>query len=174
MKKISQTIKKKNKDCDKDLLQRYHFIKRMRERLQIKITDMDYDHIVSSIKNEKPCNLCKIEYKGNQSQRLMVFELTFPNIIPVDVIYDCKRKTLVTVLFQMDAIEVSYYYNVFKNRVNLKHDYGIDRPWSIQDDKLIIPNEELEYHEKYCEVVSEGLFKGKRFKIDNNQVYEVM
>lgn len=162
------------KDSGKENCSRWHFNKRLKERLGLKLSDADYDHIVSSIKNEKPCNLCKLRYLYDQSNRLMVWELTFPDQVPVNVIYDKQRKVIVTLLFQQDGLELNFYYDVFKNKVSLKHDLGFNAPWRVKDNELSIPSETVVFKNDVYEVVSEGTLFEKRFKLIDDTLCEVM
>lgn len=174
MKKLSKTNKARFDDIDKRDCQAGHFIKRMRQRLGITITEEQFEHLVSCIKNERESPLCQMKYLRNQTIRLMVWELIFPNCDPVNVIYDCHRKAVVTILFQNDEIEVSHYYDVFNNKVNVKHTLGYNRMWAIKDNMLAIPNETIKFCNGIWEVISEGILTGKRFKLDNDTLIEVM
>lgn len=180
MKKISKTFslqnrcKPKNIDSGKTNCSRWHFFKRLKERLGVKITDEQYDHITSCIKNEKPCNLCKLRYLYDQSNRLMVWELIFPDKVPINVIYDKQRKVIVTMLFQQDGLELNFYYDVFKNKISIKHELGYNIPWRIKDDVLEIPSETVIFKDGFYEVVSEGLLFEKRFKLIDDTLCEVM
>lgn len=174
MKKLSKTVKEKYEPLGKTITMRYHFFKRLRERMRIKLTDQDYEHIISCIKNTKPCNICSIRYLHSQSLRLKVFELHFPDCVPVNVIYDCQRKELVTVLFQEDGIEINFYYDVFKNKISLKFDLGYNVPWRIIENQLLIPNETVKFENDIYEVISEGILFEKRFKLDKDTLVEIM
>lgn len=177
MKKLSLTVKEQRyDDPGKKSCQYEHFIKRIKQRLNIDLSKSDYEHIVSCIKNDKPSEICNVKYLRNQSNRLMVFELTFNNMIPVNIVYDNQRKSIVTILFQMDEAvdEISHYYDIFHNKISLKHNLGHNQMWSIKNEKLVIPNETIEDKGEYWEVVSEGTLHGKRFKYEDNNLIEVM
>jgi hypothetical protein len=138
------------------------------------MSEEQYDHLVSCLKNNKECNFCEIKYLYDQSQRLMVFELTFPDKVPVNVVYDTKRKTIVTLLFQQDSTEINHYYDVFNNKIQVKHQLGYNDKWKLEDDMLTIPSETVISHSGLFEVVSEGILQGKLFKHDGECLYEVM
>lgn len=161
-------------DNGKENSQRLHCIKRIRERVGIILTDQEYDHIVSCIRNEKKSDHFRIDYVRPQTNRLDIFEITFNGKEPVDVVYDKQRKTIVTVLFQNESETIDFYYDVFNNKVNLKHDLGFNRGWTKTDGKLEIPSEIVEKKDGCWEVVSEGILFGKRFKFDNHNLVEVM
>lgn len=175
MKKISQTIKQKFDDPGKEKTLKWHFTKRMKQRLDITLTDSDYDHIVACIKNNKESDFFVLTYLRNQSNRLMVYEIKYPDTLPVNIIYDNQRKAIVTVLFQEEHTEINYYYDVFNNKISVKHDLGYNCLWAIKDDKLCIPSETIETSDDGTwEVVSEGTLLGKRFKLDVDTLIEIM
>jgi hypothetical protein len=178
MKKLSKVVKQTFDDPGKELLQKLHFITRLRQRLGVQCDDSMYNHIVACIKNKKESPHFTVRYLFNQSSRLMVFELSVPNKVPVNILYDNKRCSLVTVLYQKEdhVMEVNFYYDVFHNKIMLNNDLGYSSKdvWTIVDGVLVIPNETLEHNKDYSEVVSEGILFGKRFKIDNDTVCEVM
>lgn len=176
MKKISKTVKQRFDDLGKEHAQRLHFVTRLRERLGLRIDDNLYDHMCSCIKNDKTSEHFFLEYLYDQSNRLMVYKLIIRGKEPVNIIYDKSRKKIITVLFEEDEdkTEINFYYDVFMNKVSLKHDLGFNRGWALYDGVLNIPTETLIHSGKYSEVVSEGILYGKRFKLDNNTVYEVM
>lgn len=161
-------------DPGKAVCQMNHALKRIRKRLGIKLTEEQYSHIVSCIKNSKESDICKLTYLKSQSKRLAVYEIIFEGYEPVNLIYDKFRKTIVTVLFPTDAIEINYYYDIFNNKVNVKHDLGYNKYWWIDDGELIIDSEIVVYENDYYEVKSEGTLNGKRFKFDGESLYEVM
>ena len=167
-------LTKVNNGLDKDKHQQYHFMKRLSERLNTRITEPQYEHIVSCIKNNKDCNLGELKYLYNQSKRLMVFELKIEGKVPVNIIYDTNRKSLVTMLFQQDAFEIAFYYDVFNNKVTVKHDLGFNRMWRLENGVLDIPTETVISSNGIYEVTSEGILFGKRFKFEDNNLYEVM
>jgi hypothetical protein len=173
MKKLSKTNKVKD-EIDKRECQAGHFIKRVRQRLGVIITDEQYEHLVSCIKNTKETSLCQLKYLRNQSQRLMVFEMIFTGCEPMNVIYDCHRKAIVTVLFQSDDTEINHYYDVHNNKIMVKHNLGYNKMWAIRDNMLAIPNETINFINGIWEVISEGILQGKRFKLDNDDLIEVM
>jgi hypothetical protein len=175
MKKLSQTVKQKFDDPGKTYCQEQHFKKRLKQRLGISLTDSEYDHIVSCIKNSKKSDLCKLRYLYDQSNRVMVYELIFPDKVPVNVLYDKHRKTIVTMLFQKDdEFEINHYYDVFNNKVMVKHNLGYNMMWAIKDGMLCIPAETIEVKDGCWEVTSEGTLLDKRFKLDNDTLIEVM
>lgn len=161
-------------DNGKENSQRIHCIKRIKERIGLKITDQDYEHIVSCIRNDKESDMFKYKFVRPQSNRLSIYEITFTGKIPVNVVYDKQRKTIVTVLYQNDSILIDFYYDIFNNKISLKHDLGYNTGWSINGDILLIPSEKTEKKEDVWEVVSEGLLFEKRFKLDNYNLVEVM
>ena len=163
----------KSIDPGKENCQKWHFIKRIRERLGIRLTDNDYDHIISAIKNKKECNFCEIKYIGMQSNRLAIYEFKFGKDI-FNALYDKARQSLVTVLFQIEGITITKYYDVFNNNVNIKHDLGYNCGWVLNGDMLEIPSETVVKKDDYWEVVSDGLLNGKKFKYDESNLYEVM
>jgi hypothetical protein len=177
MKKASQrdTWKDTNyTDPGKNFTQKLHCIRNFRERLGIKLTDQDYDHMVSCIRNEKESDRFTIKYQRPQSNRLDIYEITFNGYVPVDVIYDKQRKSIVTILFQNVNTLIDFYYDVFNNKVSLKHDLGFNCGWSVDGENLMIPSEVVEKKDGYWEVVSDGILREKRFKFDNESLIEVM
>jgi hypothetical protein len=153
-----------------------HSLKRIRERLGLRLTKSDYSHIVSVIKNNKISEKFQYEYKGKQSNRLDIYELIFLNKVPVDILFDKDRNSIVTVLYQRegDIQEISYFYDVFNNKIQLKHTYGYNQGWKIDGTKLMIPSETTHWNGEHWEVTSEGQLEGKRFKLDNEHLIEVM
>lgn len=177
MKKASKrdTWKETNyTDPGKTFTQKLHCIRRIRERLGIVLSEQDYEHIVACIKNEKKSTQFAYTYVRSQTSRLDIYEIVFEGKVPVNIIYDKHRKTIVTILFQSDDMSIDFYYDVFNNKVNLKHDLGFNKGWCLDGENLMIPSEIVEKKEDYWEVVSDGILKEKRFKFDNNSLVEVM
>lgn len=173
MRKLSKRTFEKE-DVDKQQCQMWHCLKRIKQRLGIKLTDEQYAHIVSCIKNNKPCSLGTIKYVKAQSKRLDVYELTFTGYEPVTTIYDKFRKVIVTVYFPSDGEEICFYYDFFKNKVNVKHDLGYNKFWRMLDGELMIPNETVLHLEgDFYRVTSEGTLEGKLFKFEYGELHEV-
>lgn len=173
MKKASKRDISKKLDIGKEQCQKWHCIKRIRQRLQINLSEEQYEHIISCIKNGKESTLCKLKYLSSQSNRLSVYEITFNGKEPVKVIYDKFRKTIVTILFPEDGKEITHYYDIFGNNINIKHELGYNKFWSYVDGMLQIPSENIIKKDGYFEVVSEGILFEKRFKMIDNKLYEV-
>lgn len=173
MKKASKRVFKKD-DVGKELCQKYHCMKRIKQRLKVVLTEDEYNQIVSVIKNNKEHPRFKAKYLLNQSKRLSLYELKIDDCVPVNVIYDKFRKTIVTVLFPIDGIPIYYFYDIFNNKINIKDDYGFGNPWRLLPDKLEIAGEEVETKDGYFEVVSDGILKGKKFKFEYDELCEFM
>jgi hypothetical protein len=163
-------------DNGKDDSQRKHCLRRLRERIGVRLSESDYDHVISCIKNDKISEKFEYQYVGEQSNRVSIYEIKFQGKVPVNVLYDKDRKTIVTILFQTDdnVTEITSFYDVFNNKVNVKHTYGYNKGWRIEGDRLEIPAEVTKWENGYWEVISEGQLQGKRFKIDNEHLIEVM
>ena len=162
MKKASKRIHKKE-DITKAVCQRYHCLKRIKERLKISFNEENYEQIVSCIKNHKDHPIYKLKYITNQSIRLSVYELIIENMEPINVIYDKSRQTIVTVLFPIDGIEIYHYYDIFGNKVQIKSELGYNKHWKFLNDSLIIPEEDLVKENDIWRVVSEGILFDKKY-----------
>lgn len=158
---------------DKGQCQMWHFKKRLRERLGIKISDDDYKRIVSVLKNGKEDETYSFKYIHRQSQRLKVYELTIKGYEPVEIIYDNNRKQIITVMFPTDGKEFNSYYDVFNNKINIRDKFGLNFGWKYDDGQLKIPNATVVKNGDIFEC-TEGHVKGMRFKVDNDALVEVM
>lgn len=175
MRKASKRINKKE-EITKDVCQKYHCLKRIRQRLNIKFTEEDYEQIVSCIKHSnKLHDRFKLKHIGNQSIRLSIYELIVDNLEPVHVIYDKSRQTIVTVLYITDGQEIYHYIDIFGNKIHIKSELGYNKHWKLKDSKLIIPSEDIQVEKDGAwRIISEGILYDKLFKLVDNQLCEVI
>lgn len=174
MKKASRDARssKFKSDPGKQKCQEWHAKKRARERLGIDLTDELTAQIISCIKKEKENPLFKIRWIEDQSKRVGHYELTFEGKEPVMLVYDRFRSTIVTFLFPEDAQNVYHFYDIFSNKVSLKHEIG--KIGKLEGDSLAIPGETFEYvnGKWYC---TEGLLEGRVFKLNQyGELQEIM
>lgn len=173
MKKASKRIHKKE-EITKDVCQKYHCLKRIRQRLKIRFSEEDYDQIVSCIKHTKSSNRFKLKHIGNQSIRLSMYELIIDDLEPVHIIYDKSRQTIVTVLYITDGIEIYHYRDIFNNKIHIKSELGYNKHWKLKDNQLLIPSEEIIKENDTWQVISEGILFDKKFKLIDNELCEVI
>ena len=83
---------KGNKRIGKELRQKKHGKRRLRERFGISLSDRDYEDLVNKIQNDETT------YVEKQSCRISVFDVKLLDEV-VRVVYDKSRKTIVTALF---------------------------------------------------------------------------
>jgi hypothetical protein len=103
-----------------------------------------------------------------------VYELIVGDHEPMNVIYDKSRQTLVTVLFPKDGEEIYHFYDIFGNKVQIKHELGYNQHWKLLNGDLVIPGEETAKEKDVWHVVSEGIIFDKKFKLIDNELYEVI
>lgn len=162
----------KKLDPGKTQCQLWHARKRAKERLGINYTDEINAQIISCIKNnQKENENFSVTYVENQSNRLKVYELKLRNGKSVNLVYDCFRNQVITFLFHEDATSIYYYYDIFNNKVSTKHDFG--KIWKLEGTVLDIPGETVVYNNGIWEV-TEGVLHGKKFKLDNDEILEII
>lgn len=168
-----QFKKRKN---DKALCQKWHCVKRFRQRVGIELDDNLYERITNGIKkSQSVVGDVSLKFLRNQTRRLGVYEVLFPNKDPVQVIYDRQRNTIVTVLesHEENVVEITKFIDLFGNIINVKHDLGYSRYWRLISGQLKIIGETIFYHEDGLFEITDGMLKGRKFKHDGEVLYEI-
>jgi hypothetical protein len=167
MKKISRRNQTTFVDPGKAHCQKLHAKRRAKQRAGIDLSDQLKEHIVACIKKQKESADFKLQYVESQSKRLDMFEITFPGKEPVNFVYDRFRGTIVTFLYPEDACNVYHYYDIFKNKVNVKATFG--QIWKLKGETLEIPGEVVTYSNGVWETEN-----GRRLQLDNGELVEIM
>ncbi len=170
LKQSKSSIYKKNK-IKKSQCQLWHAKKRAKERLGIVYTDELNSQIIACIKNNKSNDNFTVSFLENQSKRLGVYELKLKSGTSINLIYDNFRNQVITFLFPEDKKNIYFYYDIFQNKISTKHVYG--RIWKLQDTELDIPGEKVIYNNGVW-YVEEGTLKGKKFKLDHDDLIELI
>jgi hypothetical protein len=167
--RVNNNIKKI--DPGKTQCQFWHCKKRAKERLGINYTEELNSQIVSCIKNNQKENPnFSVKYLESQSNRLNVYELNLKGKI-INLVYDVFRHQVITFLFKEDFKNIYHYYDIFMNKVSTKHDFG--KIWKLDGADLEIPGETIVYENNIWEV-TDGVLKGKRFKLDHDEILETI
>jgi len=172
MLKSSKRSNEKRIDPGKKSCQVAHARKRAKERLGIISPDI-LAEITSCIKHQTQSEKFSIEYDSDQSKRIKVYQIKMNDWkYPVRVIYDKFRHSIVTFLYNEDSTDIYHYYDIFKNKISTKHDFG--RIWKLNGEVLDIPGEEVKYLGNEEWVVEEGTLKSRKFKLCENEIFEQM
>lgn len=156
---------------EKSLCQFWHAKKRAKERLGIDYTDELNAQIISCIRNNQKYHKdFSIEYIENQSNRLKVYNLNI-KAKNINLVYDSFRNQVITFLFQEDSINIYHYYDIFRNKISTKHNFG--KIWKLKDTNLDIPGETVIYDNGIWSV-TDGVLQGKQFKLENNEIIEII
>ena len=162
----------KQPDPGKRQCQSWHAKKRAKERLGIKLSDDEIKQISTAIRTGEAYDAFEVEYVKDQSHRLKVFKLKYRDLLPVNVVYDKFRKTIVTFLYETDYIEIYHYYDIFQNKISTKHKFG--KIWYLKDGELDIPGETLKKLNENRWIVIDGVLKDRIFEYENENLCEVM
>lgn len=136
----------KRSGVDKATCQKWHCLKRMRERLRVPMSEERYGQIVSAIldcqSRRKPRDDVSVKHLRNQTARVSEFEVKLEES-PVRFIacFDRQRQTIATILFPTDEcqIDLHQYRDYFGNTVNARLEYGKYFTLNTEEKKLSIP-----------------------------------
>jgi hypothetical protein len=167
MKRQTRTPYKRD-SVEKSVCQYFHCRKRAKERLGIDLQRPLYDKMVSAIREsrfENADNEFKIKFIENQSKRLKLFSIEMKGTEPLNAVYDCFRKTIVTFLFKEENTKYIYHYiDVFGNKINLKSEVGCI--W-----RLIKDNGEVDLVSNFHEF--EKISNESWFCVDLNKIFDL-
>ena len=173
MKKPSRNHYAKKLDPGKQNCQLWHAKKRAKERLGIKYTDELNAQIISCIKNgQKENENFSVTFVESQSNRLKLYKLEMKTGKTVNLVYDSFRNQVITFLFPEEGVNIYYYYDIFQNKISTKHDFG--KIWKLNGTTLDIPGETVEYTNDGIWYVTDGVLKGKKFRLDHNEIVEII
>lgn len=174
MKKPSRTDHTAKKiDPGKSKCQMWHAKKRAKERLGINYTEEMNSQIISCIRNsQKESENFSVNFIENQSNRLKLYELKMKTGKTINLVYDSFRSQVITFLFPEEGKNIYYYYDIFQNKISTKHDFG--KIWKLNGTELNIPGETVEYDNRGIWYVTEGVLKGKRFRLDQDEIVEII
>ena len=162
----------KKLDPGKTQCQMWHARKRAKERLGINYTEELNLQIISCIKNNKKENdSFSVTFLENQSNRLKLYKLQMKTGKTVNLVYDSFRSQVITFLFPEDSKIIYYYDDIFNNKVNVKNNFG--KIWKLKDTDLDIPGEKVIYDNGIWSV-TDGILQGKKFKLEDNEIIEII
>jgi hypothetical protein len=99
-----------------------------------------------------------------------MYGVTMNGVDPFNLIYDRSRDTIVTFLYPEDSQNVYHFYDIFGNKVSVKHEFG--HIWKMAQGELTIPGEAVErLGEDFWMVSLNG--SDRLFRMQENELVEV-
>ena len=156
----------------KDECQMYHAMGRAYNRLNLELDEGKYKRLVSAIREERSSDDIEVNFVENQSNRLSMYNvrLSGADTGPFNVIYDRMRDTVVTFLYPEEAQNIYHFYDIFGNKVSVKHEFG--HIWKMTEGELHVPGEVVnKLGEDFWMVSLNG--SDRLFRIVENELTEV-
>lgn len=138
---------------DKADCQKWHCMKRIRERFGLQLAESRYIQLINSIQDPEygQDKGITVEFIRKQSNRVYEFRVKMDECSEEFIAcYDVDRKTMVTVLFPLgDGIHtIHQYFDYFGNTVNARTEYGRYFELDLNKNELSIPSTDTELIER--------------------------